>query len=332
MKESVICILEGRGIKSILKGYQYFILIILNGRRRPKGGFFALRFSVRNIFLLKVSLIANSKITNKMRKITSLLLLSLLVSCKTVGTYYYQVYKTKSEAVKSADNAMVFEDANCKISYNLWAENGNAGFSFYNKTNEVVYLQLDESFYVLNGKAFDYYQNRIFSNSSNTALKTTKTSGFSQIGWLALSAYTSNTLSTNSTSGIEVVEAKIIAIPPKTSKTVSEFNINQTLIRDCDLLRYPTSKQTSSKPYTEANSPFRFYNLISYKIGDKKSTVKNDFYVSEIMNIADKDAYRQEKNTFCNQKGGSLLNVFKESGPDKFYISYTKGVNDIWKY
>ncbi len=267
-----------------------------------------------------------------MRKITPLLLLSLLVSCKSVGTYYYQVYKTKSDTVKSVENAMVFEDVNCKISYNLWAEKGNAGFSFYNKTTEVIYLQLDESFYVLNGKAFDYYQNRIFSNSSNSALKTTKTSGFSQIGWLTLSAYTSNTLSTNNTSGIEVVEAKTIAIPPKTTKIVSEFNINQTLIRDCDLLRFPTSRQTSVKPYTEATSPFLFYNLISYKIGDKKTTVKNDFYVSEIKNIADKDAYRQEKNAFCNQRGGTYVNVFKESGPDRFYISYSKSPNDNWKY
>jgi hypothetical protein len=54
--------------------------------------------------------------------------------------------------------------------------------------------------------------------------------------------------------------------------------------------------------------------------------------VSEIKNIADKDAYRQEKNAFCNQKGGTYVNVFKESGPDRFYISYSKSPNDNWKY
>lgn len=266
-----------------------------------------------------------------MKKITSLLLLCLLASCNAVTTYY-QIYETKSETVKPLGNAIVFEDVNCKISYNLWADYGNAGFTFYNKTNEVIYLLLDESFYVVNDKAYDYYQNRVFINSSNSVSKTTKTTGFSQLGWLSLSAYTSNTLATNSTSGVEVVEAKIMAVPPKTSKTVSEFNINQTLFRDCDMLRFPSSKQTSTKMFSEQSSPIRFYNTIAYKLGDKVNKVKNDFYVSGITNIASKDALKQEKNAFCNQKNGGVVSIFKDSAPAKFYITYTKTQVDTWKY
>lgn len=267
-----------------------------------------------------------------MKKITLFVLLCFLTSCKTTSTYYYQVYKTKSETVKPSGNTIVFEDNNCKISYNLWAENGNAGFTFYNKTNEVIYLLLDESFYIINGSAYDYYQNRIFTNSNNTATKTSKTTGFSQLGWLSLSSYTSNTVATNSTSGVQIVEAKVVAIPSKSSKKVSEFNINQTIIRDCDLLRFPTSKQTSNKGFSEDSSPLKFYNIITYKLGDKTNKVKNDFYVSEITNIADKDAFRQEKNTFCDQKGGGVTNVFINSAPDKFYLTYTKTQADTWKY
>ena len=266
-----------------------------------------------------------------MKKITTLLLLCLFVSCNTVSTYY-QVYKTKSETVKPTGNSIVFEDANCKISYNLWANAGNAGFNFFNKTNETIYLLLDESFYVINDNAYDYYQNRIFSNSTNSTLVTTKTSGLSSFGRLSFSSYNSNSVASNSTKGVQTIEPKVVAIPSKTTKTVSEFTINQTLFRDCDLLRFPTSKQTSSKSFSEQTSPIRFYNTITYKIGDKINKVKNDFYVSEISNISEKDIFTNQKNEFCNQKGGGTINVFKDNTPDKFYITYTKTQNDSWKY
>lgn len=266
-----------------------------------------------------------------MKKITPLLLLMLLASCNTVKTYY-QVYKTQSQTVKSEGNTIAFEDANCKINYNLWAESGNAGFTFYNKTTEVIYLQLDQSFYVINDRAYDYYQNRIFINTDHLATKTSNTVGFSQLGWLSLASYSTNTLSSNKTSGVETIEAKVVAIPPKTSKTISEFQINQTLFRDCDLLRFPTSRQTSTKSFTEQASPIRFYNTIAYKIGDKTNKVNNDFYVSEITNIGSKEAFSQERETFCDQKGGGIQNVFKTAAPDKFYVTYTKTQLDTWKY
>lgn len=266
-----------------------------------------------------------------MKKITLLSLLLLLASCNVV-TSYYQIYETKSETVKLSGSTIAFDDNNCKISYNLWAENGNAGFTFYNKTNEVIYLQMEESFYVINDKAYDYYQNRTFINSSYTASKTTKTTGFTQWGWLSLSSYNSTSLATNSSSGLEIAEPKVIAIPPKTAKSISEFNINETVFRDCDLLRFPSSKETSTKTYSEQTSPIRFYNAITYKIGDKVTKVKNDFYVSGITNVPSKDAFKQEKHAFCNQKGGGTYSVFKDSSPAKFYVRYTKTSLDAWKY
>lgn len=259
------------------------------------------------------------------------MLLLFLTSCNSVKTYY-QVYKTKSETVVNDGNNTFFEDNNCKIVYNLWAENGNAGFSFYNKTTETIYLQLDQSFYVINDRAYDYYQNRIFIDTKQQATKTSNSVGFSQAGWLSFSSYTTNTLLNNSTKGIESIEARIIAIPPKTSKTISEFQINQTIFRDCDLLRFPTSKQKSIKTFSEESSPIHFYNTITYKIGEKINKVNNDFYVSEITNIASKDAFSHEKNKFCDQKGGEIIKIFKESGTDKFYIIYTKTNQDYWKY
>lgn len=267
-----------------------------------------------------------------MKKAFLIVAIMMLVSCNTVTTYY-QVYKTKSETVKtSSSNALVFEDANCRITYCLWEVNGNAGFSFYNKTNETINLLLDESFYVINGNAHDYYQNRVFITTTNSSLNTTKSSSYSQLGWLSLTNYTSNSITSNSSKGLETTEARQLAIPSKTSKTITEFNINQTVFRDCDLLRYPSSKQTSTKNFTEESTPLKFYNSISYKLADKVNKVKNDFYVSDITNISQNDIFKNEKNKFCNQKGGGTIKVFKDNSPDKFYITYTKTNLDTWKY
>lgn len=255
-----------------------------------------------------------------------------MMSCNTVKNYY-QVYQTNSKTVQLKDNnALVFEDNNCRISYNLWGKYGNAGFSFYNKTNETITLLLDDSFYVINGNAYDYFQNRIFSNSSNSSSSTTSSSSVTLWSRLTVSNFASNTLVANTASGVERIEPRTIAIPANTSKTISEFDINQTIFRDCDLLRFPSSKQTSSKSFSEETTPIKFYNSIAYKMGDKVNKVKNDFYVSNITNIAEKDILKDVKNNFCGQKNGSIQKVFKESGPDKFYITYVKSQADVWKY
>src|SRR5574344_2203434 len=70
---------------------------------------------------------------------------------------YYQLCKTTSENVTSQKEGMVYEDANCKIVYNLWRDGGDAGFLFQNKTKEIVYLELDKSFFIKNGVAYDYF-------------------------------------------------------------------------------------------------------------------------------------------------------------------------------
>src|SRR5690554_6151828 len=87
-----------------------------------------------------------------------------LSSCKTT---YYQVYKAVStEQLTIEQNALVYEDENCEIAYNLWADGGDFGFSFYNKTDHNIYLNLAESFFILNGVAHDYYKDRTFASGS----------------------------------------------------------------------------------------------------------------------------------------------------------------------
>lgn len=100
--------------------------------------------------------------------------------CSCAGTQFHQIYDAQSDTVKFSESntVMTYEDPNCRIEYNLWSENGNAGFTFYNKSDEVIHLLLNQSFYVLNGMAYDYFQDRIFTNGSEAVTQTSYSTFF----------------------------------------------------------------------------------------------------------------------------------------------------------
>lgn len=126
------------------------------------------------------------------------------------------------------------------------------GFSFFNKTEENIYLNLDECFFVNNGVASDYYLDRELTQSSNVGSKSSRKNGASAaltgLNFLGLiqinqrAAEVSESLMTSSGSSVSVKEKKIITIPPGTLKFISEYNITESLYRDCNLLKYPRRK------------------------------------------------------------------------------------------
>ena len=79
---------------------------------------------------------------------------------------------------------------------------------------------------------------------------------------------------------------KIVTIPSGTLKFISEYNINESLYRDCDLLRYPKRSQVRTLQFMKDDSPYVFSNRIAYRVGESAEPVQfeNEFYVSEITN------------------------------------------------
>jgi len=263
-----------------------------------------------------------------------------LTSCAT--TSFYQVYKaTPSDNLITKDNYLVYEDDNCKVSYNLWDEGGNIGFRFYNKTNKNIYLNLEESFFILNGISYDYYKNRVFTNSTTsgatTARSATASKSVTGINYLDLlqtnriQAASSVGLMSSSGYSISYNEEKVICIPSKTSKFITEYNINESLFRDCALFKYPTKKQIKSKSFSKAESPIVFSNRIAYTVGQTGNLIKfeNGFYVTEISNYPESELVESKYEEYCGQKSMTTVNYFKEVSPEKFYIKYSKG-QDIW--
>jgi hypothetical protein len=278
----------------------------------------------------------------KMSLILTAMIAVLLTSCIT--TSFYQVYKAVP-ADKSIikDNNLVYEDVSCKVSYNFWSEGGNIGFIFYNKTDNNIYLNLDESFFVLNGVAYDYFKNRVYthSTSSGATSSSAATASKSVTGINFLDLLQTNRI--QATSGVGLMsssgysisfnEEKVVCVPAKTSKMITEYNINDYLYRDCDLFKYPTKKQVKSKSFTKADSPIIFSNRITYTIEQSEEKVKfeNEFYVSEISNYPEGEFFESKYDEYCGQKSTTTTRYFKNASSDKFFIKYTKGT-DPWKH
>jgi len=270
-----------------------------------------------------------------------LFVFSLFTSCSPV---YYQVFEAEptTEDIMKQTDALVYEDENCRISYDFWDEYGDMSFRVVNKTDQMLYLDLGKSFYVLNGRAYDYYQQRVFSISSGTSVSSTKgalasksLTGMDYTGWLlsgTLSSQVATAMAASKSNSVSILEKQIICIPAHTSKKISEFSIYDSRIRDCDLLLYPKRKEVSSLEFTMDNSPVVFENRLVYRMGDGPDKfLTHSFFVSSITNMHKSKFIEKRTESFCGQEGVNDKEYFRDPAPDKFYISYEKGLEN-WKH
>lgn len=199
---------------------------------------------------------------------------------------------------------------------------------------------MDESFFILNGVSHNYYKNRVFTSSGAININgTTTTESTTGINYLSLIQtnrnFATNTLGlmTSSGSSVSYNEEKIVCVPSKTSKLISEYNINESLFRYCDLFKYPTKKQIKSMTFSKEQSPLIFSNRIAYTIGKTDNLIKfeNEFYVTEITNYPKNEMYESIYDEYCGQKSMTTTKYFKDVSADKFYIKYKNG-QDIWEH
>jgi hypothetical protein len=271
-----------------------------------------------------------------------LFLIVLLNSCSPVN--FYQVYKvTPDTQLKSEANSIYYEDANCIIYYDLWAKGGDVSFKFYNKSDKTIEILMDESYFVLNDEAIDYYKNRVFTESRFAGSSSSSSFGYSSLNLgnssagalIASGIGVANTKNSVSGKGqaTSYVENKVISIPSHTFKRIEGYAINNDLIRDCKLLKYPSKGAGSSKIYEEANSPLVFTNIIKYNTEGVAAPViiKNHFYVSEISNFTENEITGRRYDEFCGQKSQLKVKYIKIKSPEKFYNRY-KSTGDFWKH
>ena len=253
-----------------------------------------------------------------------------LTSCKS---YYYQVYEVKSNTLNQQENSLVYENEDLKILYNLWGEDGAVGFIVSNKTDKDVFVDMGQSFFILNGEANDYFLSREYVS---TATVTTEI-GLSQAHWSPqgfwpMQYYVPGVATAKAakgvTRGVTTKEKEVICIPARSFKFVGEYKISPSLVQTCDRAKdYP--RQTASiGAYSEGSSPLKFKNRITYyfdKSGSDKKHVENDFFVTSITNYSKKSATEKVKERIdCYNLGMKKVEHFKIGGPNKFYKSYRR--------
>lgn len=90
---------------------------------------------------------------------------SILTSCFTYD--YYQVCKVSSELPTSEDGAYEYKNDICNVTYDFWTNGGAVSFLVSNNSADIIYIDLEKSFLVKNGIAYDYFLNRTISTSSS---------------------------------------------------------------------------------------------------------------------------------------------------------------------
>lgn len=261
--------------------------------------------------------------------------LLLLSSCSKV---FYQVYNTEAPGMVEQGSSLVYENEDCKIMYNLWSEDGNAGFMMHNKTDEDLFLHLSQTFFIRNGEAFDYFKNREYSNTETVGVSSGVAVGGAAYGlaniwglWYnaAKTANVSAGRAKGFSSTTATKEAPVVCIPAHSSKFIKEYSISDRLIRNCNKRQAYPKKKSTPVSFTKEDTPLSFKNRISYSYHNDETNLKhveNEFWVSEMINYTEKEALEKKEYAECEGDYAEIIYVFKMASPKKFYNSF-KGVS-----
>lgn len=263
------------------------------------------------------------------------IVLGLLVS--SCQPSYYQVYEVLSDNVTPCGDVLQNENEDCRVTYNLWAENGNVSFMIYNKADSNLYVVMPKSFFIVNGIANDYYTQSVYGLSVTNALSAAASTevgiqGYLTNGSLWYPSYLSRQYQyrygVSSTRSVSTPEMALICVPPQSSRYIRGFNISDYVYKDCEKKdeNYPT-KSSTLLHYSSETSPLTFRNLIAYTFFDDASSVKyldHSFYIASLQNFSEKAILSKVTTRECETKVQIRKKEFKIFAPNKFYNIYTK--------
>jgi len=233
-------------------------------------------------------------------------IIAILTSCSSA---YYQVYLTKYDNLEKKDNNLIYQDDNCMVYYNLCSDKGNIGFTIFNKTNENITVNLNKSFFVLNGNTNDYFKNRTYVEKHSFGTKRNH-----------VKSVITNTITGQET---RIKEKKFIVIPPNANKSINEYTINSQRIINCSLLNSPKRKKIDHICYEKEYSPLVFSNIISYTTNSgEEKTIRNNFYVYEMYNIPCSEIEIRKKKELCGEQSQMYNTFIKIVSPNTFYLKY----------
>ena len=270
-------------------------------------------------------------------KYIQLLLVSLLFSSCSVTSRYYQILELEETSEKT--EAEIFENDQCKITFDFWGKGGKTDFVFENTSSEYIEFHLDSSFVLLNGFVFDLFENREYqkatsfsSSIAQSAAVSDKVNRNSQNIWglstQARAGVSSSTSSgfTNET-GQSEREKPTRIIPPGGRILVEGVQLLSSSLQYCDLARFPskkTSKEESQKRFNVATTPLKLSIIVCYSnsSGDIGSKLQFDFFIKQVSNLEEDEALEFNLTDECGETLFPAERRFKQTPSNSFYRRY----------
>ena len=273
---------------------------------------------------------------NTLFKLVCVIITSLFsVSCTQS---FYQIYTMDSKDLKMQDNSLLFENADCQVSYNFWSDGGYVSFAFKNKTDMDIFINMNESFLVVNGNAHNYFEAKTYTYGSAfaTSIGYGESLGVSLSGktgvWSNKHYTASAAVAARISSGSAIMnsvsrkEQEVVCIPANSFKTFSKFCLSPDIYQKCEeKVDYP-SKKVSLAKFDSENSPIMMNNRLTYgfKSDNMDKHIDNVFWLGEIENYSEKSAIERKSEKGCYDYLSKEIKVFKIGTPSQFYRHYQK--------
>ena len=273
---------------------------------------------------------------NTLFKLVCVIITSLFsVSCTQS---FYQIYTMDSKDLKMQDNSLLFENADCQVSYNFWSDGGYVSFAFKNKTDMDIFINMNESFLVVNGNAHNYFEAKTYTYGSAFATSigygeslgvslSGKTGVWSNKHYTASAGVAASITSKSAIMNtVSIKEQEVVCIPANSFKTFSKFCLTPAIYQKCvKKVDYP-SKKVSLAKFDSDNSPIMMNNRLTYgfKSDNMDKHIDNVFWLGEIENYSEKSAIERKSEKGCYDYLSKEIKVFKIGTPSQFYRHYQK--------
>ena len=225
------------------------------------------------------------------RNIITIVLGVFFISFTSCTSINYQVLSVKSPLMEKGSDEVTYENDKISVVYNFWSHTGNLRFFIENKTDKILYLDLNNSFFIKNGTAINYYS--VASSSDKT---------------------------------VSVSNKRIVPVPPKSRREISYFDLQDDFFDFCDLKVYPSRNDTSQASFNRQNSPLTFENFMTYSFSEdmeESQTFRNEFWVENIKTMKSNNFFvKTDKPEPCNPEESERVTVVPEKAPNKFFIEY----------
>lgn len=223
----------------------------------------------------------------------------LAMSCSTVSYCYYQVGEIRpvEDNVKiDKDSKLIYFDDNIFMEYSFWGSYGNVSFVIKNITDKDITIHLDKSFFIRNGMAYDYFQNRAYMIVPAKTFKIINQFSVTDFMYRSCDLYLWKSF-------LSEDEAK-----------KRSFRSNGDIL--------------NKLVFNTKNTPLLFENRLVYSLEglDDKIEVVNKFYVKSIQNMPEDEFEYYVEERDCGEDNVELYRA--QFAPNKYYIKYDESSFD----